>query len=83
MKLQCPKFSDKKRHGKGKALGEKDDKQGNVAVVDETGSDGIDANLMIATQGLDVIQCRIGYATPSIGVDAIDFRIGWILDSGL
>ncbi|GAB2209762.1 hypothetical protein Droror1_Dr00026986 [Drosera rotundifolia] len=83
MKLQCPKLSEKKKNGKGKAPEDKNDKQGNVAVAECSDSDDSDGDLMIATQSSDVIQCRVGFATPSIGVDAIDFRNGWILDSGV
>ncbi|GAB2237228.1 hypothetical protein Droror1_Dr00027110 [Drosera rotundifolia] len=66
MKLQCPKLSEKKKNGKGKAPEDKNDKQGNVAVAECSGSDDSDADLMIATQSSDVIQCRVGFATPSI-----------------
>ncbi|GAB2273726.1 hypothetical protein Dimus_039044 [Dionaea muscipula] len=79
IKLQCPKLKNK---DKGKASDDGKDKQRNVAVVEDTGGDDSDADLMIATQGPDLIQCRTGYATPTIEDDVVDFRTGWILDSG-
>ncbi|GAB2224161.1 hypothetical protein Drorol1_Dr00004909, partial [Drosera rotundifolia] len=55
MKLQCPKLSEKKKNGKGKAPKDKNDKQGNVAVAECSGSDDSDADLMIATRSSDMI----------------------------
>ncbi|GAB2240411.1 hypothetical protein Droror1_Dr00020929 [Drosera rotundifolia] len=82
MKLQCSKLSEKKKNSKGKATEDKNDKQVNVAVAEGSGSDDSDADLLIATQSSDVIQCRIDFTTPSIGADAIDFKNSTVVDSG-
>ncbi|GAB2233819.1 hypothetical protein Droror1_Dr00003048 [Drosera rotundifolia] len=74
MKSHCPKLSEKRKNDKGKTPEDKNDKQGNMTVVEGSDSDDNDTHLMIATQSQDVIQCRVGFVTPRIGADAIDFR---------